>query len=382
MNIVFVAPRVHPNQTPIIDGLLAHGHKVYYLVQREANYENHAGAAVFTLKPSIISRACLKLAKEIKGDDYAERKSITYFCPKRSYLRSLLRKINPDVIVVRNRTLLSYIAYQECKKYNVKALLYNQTPIYEDINKNYVNPFLKKVVSSCFPKHRMTVVRYKNYPEEQLTYNRDETATFVPFVVRKTNAVKKQYCENSIVHIFDSGKYRDYKNHFFVVDLAKKLKENGYRDFQVTIQGQVENKEERTYYERLKRYIEDGGVSDKVRLLQGVPYDEMEKLFLENDLFILASKNEIANISILDAMMFGLVTISTSTNGTADYIIPGKTGEVYQAGDLDMLCKIVEHYINHKECVAEIGKAAHVYVKENYSFDNYYRAFTDIIKSI
>lgn len=48
-------------------------------------------------------------------------------------------------------------------------------------------------------------------------------------------------------------------------------------------------------------------------------------------------------------MMYGLLSISTSANGTADYIIPKKTGEVYESGSIDSLCDIIEYYIDPKE---------------------------------
>ena len=230
-----------------------------------------------------------------------------------------------------------------------------------------------------FPKKRMTVVEYKNYPSLNKEYKKDDNATFIPFVVRNINNAKDEYCKDNVVHIFDSGKYRDYKNHFFVVDLAKKLKNDKYSNFIVTIQGQVTNTEEQNYYDNLQKYIIDNDVSDKVRLLKGVPYEDMEKLFLDHDIFILASKSEVANISILDAMMYGLLTISTSANGTASYIVPNVTGQVYESNNIESLCNIIEYYLDNNLEIEKIGKYAHEYAKDKFSFDNYYKQFMELI---
>lgn len=380
MNIFFVAPRVHPNQTPIISGLIEKGHSVFYLVQRTGKYENHAGAKVVELKASKIFSAFQEIIKSTKGIDYAERKSIYYYLPQVNQIRRIFEENKPDVIIVRNRTILSLAALHAAKKYAPRTLLYNQTPEFEDINSQYINPRIKKLVSQLFPSKRMTVVRYKNYPLNGKEYRKDENATFIPFVVRKVNKIKTNYCEDGIVHIFDSGKYRDYKNHFFVVDAANKLKNDGYSDFVVTIQGQVENEEEEAYYQKLANYIESKDVADKVKLLRGVPYNEMENLFLDNDIYVLASKAEVANISIIDAMMYGLLSISTSANGTADYIIPKQTGEIYESGKLDSLCDVIKYYIDHKDMVQTVGKNAHDYAKEHFSFENYYKLLMSLIK--
>lgn len=379
MNIFFAAPRVHPNQVPVIEGFIKKGHNVFYLVQRKGEYEKHGDACVVTLKELSICMFFTKIIRKIRGNDYAERKGIYYFIPSIFELIRIFKKNRPDVIVVRDRTLFSLMILRIGKKYTNKIILYNQTAEYEEIGTTYINPTLKKTVSSFFPKKRMTVVEYKNYPSLNKEYKKDDNATFIPFVVRNINKRKDEYCKDNIVHIFDSGKYRNYKNHFFVVDLAKKLKNDGYTNFIITIQGQVTNVEEQDYFGQLTKYIIDNNVSDKIRLLKGVPYEDMEQLFLDNDIFVLASKSEVANVSILDAMMYSLLTISTSANGTASYIVPGVTGHVYESNNIESLCSVIEYYLDNIGEIEKIGKNAHEYVKDKFSFNNYYKQFMELI---
>ena len=43
------------------------------------------------------------------------------------------------------------------------------------------------------------------------------------------------------------------------------------------------------------------------------------------------------------------------------------------------MCDNIEYYIDHKEEVEIVGKKAHDYAKEHFSFENYYKLLMSVI---
>lgn len=382
LKILFVAPRVHQNQVPIIQGLINSGNEVSYFVQRKSKYESYDKANVFIIPALKIYKVLNNLIAKYKGLDYAEQKAIYYFIPDKKHIKSLLDKVSPEVVILRNRTIFSLMVYNECRKKNCKILLYNQTAKFSPIEEKTSNRLMVSIVKRLIPLKRITVVRYRDFPKNNMQYKEDKEAFFLPFVARKTDIKKQNYCSDGIVKILDSGKFRDYKNHFFVVDAAKQLVDLGYCNFRITIQGQMENDEEKMYFEKLQKYIEKNKLESYIELMSGLPYDEMEMLFLKHDAFVLASKREIANISIIDAMKYGLATISTSANGTSDYIIPEVTGYVYNSGDLTDLVQQLQKYLDNMNLLKEHGVQASKIISETCTFEKYYRILQEVIEKI
>lgn len=382
MKFLFVAPRVHPNQTPIISGLINNGHQVAFFVQNKEMYEEYSGAEIIIIRPAKKTTYLYKIIKIFKGDNFLKENKVDLFIPDVKQLKNELSRFRPDIVILRDMNLFSLAAFKLYNKNICKFILYNQAPKFShNSDESFgIKKFIKYFVSRLFPHTRITTVRYKDYPLYPSTYEDDANSFFLPFVVRDTSEIKSNYCTDGIVHLLDSGKYRDYKNHFFVVDAAVKLRGMGYKNFRLTIQGQAVSEEEKQYFNKLKDYIYANNATQYISLLPGMTYQEMEPLFIDNDIFILASKREVANISILDAMTYGLPVICTSANGTADYIIDGKSGDIYESGKLDSLVMKIKFYLDNEYCVKERGRYALDYAKKEFSFQAYYGKLLSIIK--
>ena len=109
------------------------------------------------------------------------------------------------------------------------------------------------------------------------------------------------------------------------------MKDKGWlKDIRFTILGQAGAPEEKQYMADLQTYIDENGIGEYVTLRTHIPYNQMRALYLENDVFILTSKEEQASIAILEAMADGLCAISTNLNGTAHYITEGSDGFFFE----------------------------------------------------
>nr|WP_237418556.1 glycosyltransferase family 4 protein [Halobacillus litoralis] len=273
------------------------------------------------------------------------------------------------------------LAYIICKVLGIECtLIYNQSPLYSHVASSQSN--LKKLIRKyLFPRVRITTVKSRNvnrFAENEKDYFIDEKDYFLPFVVEANHsAVEREYFKNGKINILDVGKYRDYKNHFVLVDAINKIKQKS--NLSVTIVGQVSNNEEKKYYNSLKEYIVNHNLDSIIKLKKNMKFNDMNDLYLTHDIFILPSKVETASISVLEAMANAMVTISTDENGTASYIKENINGNVFLSGNsFDLACKINE-YLNNKKLIPTHGNNSYCNIVENYSFENYYYTLNNIL---
>ena len=373
-----MAPRFHPNQYPIIEGLIKKGHSVVFCVTKIGPTEKHNGVTIELLNPNRFTTFLAKKWKK-KGDDYLEDKLVFWFCPTNKAIKEILAKYKPDVIIMRDRYLNSLKFYRQAKKNRIKCILYNQSPIYIEKH-GILRNLVEKIWFSFFPKVRISVCNYEEFPRSGVKYVKDPNAYFMPHVPRQI-IDSRSFFQNGIINIFDCGKYRPYKNHFCLVDAISIIKNRTvFNNFHVTIVGQAISKEEQDYFNRLNDYIKEKDLSTFFTLLNCVPYDDIPSFYLSCDLFILPSLTEQATVSILDSMSFGLATISTSKNGTADYIEPDKTGQIFNTNDPEDLANKIIIYLEKPDLIVEHGSQALREVKCNYSFDSYYKKLIRILE--
>jgi glycosyltransferase involved in cell wall biosynthesis len=91
----------------------------------------------------------------------------------------------------------------------------------------------------------------------------------------------------------------------------------------------------------------------------------------EIDIFVLPSRSEALSNSLLEAMACGCCPVASRVGGNPELIRHGENGMLFEAGDVDQLCHVLEPLIEHPglrqrlstraRCVAErfsIGASA------------------------
>lgn len=383
MKFLFVAPRFHTNQYPISRDLILDGHEVYYLVQSIGISEDHTYVQPRQMKSSVLSKIISKFLKKLYDKHEYESKMINHFIPSFFWMRKNIKDISPDVVILRDRIPSSLEANFACKTLGIKTvILYNQTGLYA--NKNKKDSFLKKIICSLFPRVRMTI-SYINDINEMKHHKSDlyikDHEYFIPYVgTPNTAAQDRKYFKDGLLNVLDVGKYRPYKNHYVLVDAVKLLHNEGKLDkIRFTILGQAASDIENKYFYDLKKYIEDNGLTALITLRKNIPYSEMESLYLDNDVFVLTSLVELASVSILETMSNALVPVSTSCNGTACYIKEGKTGFIFQTNDPKSLADTISYLSDNRDMIPEWGHNGYQDIKENYMFDNYKKALSELL---
>lgn len=375
--ILYVAPRYHTNQVPIINGWYGEGARVKFMAAYTGVIESHERVEFCQMKLSVLMRIALFFMRWLYDEDRMMYLRGKYFFPSIVDLYDQLKAFKPDVVIIRNYSLMALTFILVCRVLGIKnVVIYLQEPLYGDpLKSNRLKDFVR---NSFFPQAVFTPVWYKgDYRNKNRFSNRAKY--FVPLVCDKSQMVHSQYCTGEKIRILDIGKYRDYKNHFFVVDALSKVKHP--ENFEVTIIGQLSSKAEQDYHDRLGQYIKDKHLENMIHLRGHVAFNEMDKVYANSDVLLLASKNETAGMVILEAMAKGLCVISGFNCGLTSYIDEYKCGISFSEKQVGCLVEVLDNIAEDKSLVGDLGQKAQRIAKEEFCFEKYKEALNNLLKT-
>lgn len=370
MRFLYVAPRYHTNQIPIMKGLKEQGHAVSFFSHYAGKIEDYS-----CLTPEVIGYSKLFMAIDFlyvkllhRNDPKAADKKLLCGFPPIFWLSSKIKKCRPDIAIIRERSVYSMVTYLICRLYRIPAVLYNQSPLWVEEKKDIPH----RIVKSLTPKVRMTPVM--GNPGSGLV--REKNAFFVPFVMEvKLSPEQKTYYKDNVLHIFAVGKYEKRKNILMLSEVVNELSKK-YK-IHLTVAGECSTEFHKKYYRDVKQYIEKNQLQDKITLLKNLTREEMDREYEEADLFVIPSTLEPASISQLEAMAFSLPAICSDTNGTACYVKNGQNGFLFKDNDKEDLQRVMEQFMKHPELIKELGSKSYSDVKTNYQFKNYYEGIEE-----
>ena len=126
--------------------------------------------------------------------------------------------------------------------------------------------------------------------------------------------------------------------------------------------------------EPLESLIRKNGLQERVRLLGHIDRPGMDSLYAHADVVVLTSRSEGIPLVLMEAMIRSRVVVAPAITGIPEIIIPGKTGFLYEPGDLqDFVNRILflETLLHSEDRYARsalhwIQHAARVHVLHNF----------------
>lgn len=377
MNIIYVAPMFHTNQIPIVKGWLERGHQVFFICQYKGKTENHKYCTPYILGYSALFKFLLSIHEWF----YKSKKHLSAYpeafkdkCgfPPIFKLFQYLKKINPDVVILRERSMYSIFAYLICRICKINCILYNQTPLWD--NEPPRNDFAHRIVKSLTPSIRMTPV-FGNPDTGYL----DRQAVYIPFVIEpQQSPEEKKYFHNQRINILCVGKFEERKHHLMLLDIVRQLLPD--YPLHLTLVGEVSTQYHQNYYQEVQEYIAVNHLEDFVDCHTNCSPDRMSDFYRNADLFVLPSTGEFASISQLEAMSYSLPVIVSDTNGTACYIEEEKNGYLFKDKDAENLKEKIIKIISNRENILRMGAYSYLLVNEKYSFSNYQAKIEQLIQ--
>lgn len=370
MNIMYVAPRYHTNQVPIVKGWIEQGDRVMFLCQYSMKSEDYALLQPVILGYSKIFSMVLGIYRKIFKNKLEKAQvpmsfNVMFGLPPMVKIKRIIREFQPDIVIFRDRSVYNAVIYQYCRRKGIKGILYNQTPYYEaNIEKKDI---FHRVIRGTTPYIRMTPV---------LGHEGSDTAVkngtyYVPFVIEPylRDAEERRYFRDGGINIVCVGKYEKRKHHIELVNVISQLKEKS--EIRLTFIGECSRQLHEKYLEQLRERIKQNHLEDKTRILTNLSLNEVYGEYLNSDLFILPSTGEFASISQLEAMSCALPVVCSDTNGTADCVKEGRNGFLFRDKDFEDLRSKMECILQDRRKLTAMGKESYRIVQEEYNFKRY-----------
>ena len=375
MKVLYMSHRYHTNQNTIMKGWKEHGDEVCFLSQYAGKIEDYTYVKPIVVGYSPLFMPFYKLYVNVlaKNNPAAMDIRLKIGVPPILKLRKIIREFDPDLVIMRERSVYTICMTAICRFYKYPTILYVMNPVWEKQKKDLAHLIVWKLV----PKYRLTpsMVVGLDYTGKE----KDKCAFFAPYLMEPQLAPEeKQYMENGRIRILEVGKYEERKNHKMMVRAFERLA--GRYPVDLTIVGEVSNDFHRKYYAELEEYIASHGLNGRVTLKSNLKKADMMEEYKKADLFVLPSTGEPGSVTNLEGMAFSIPVICGEDNGTACYIKQGKTGYVFRDNDEDDLVEKMDSIVGDPNVLKKMGENAYRHVKKHFQFDSYYEKVERIME--
>ncbi|WP_433392342.1 glycosyltransferase [Micromonospora sp. KLBMP9576] len=119
---------------------------------------------------------------------------------------------------------------------------------------------------------------------------------------------------------------------------------------------------------RLRALAESCGVADRVKLLGGLPREELGRWYRSADLLVAAPWHEPFGLTPLEGMACGLPVVGTNVGGIADSVVDGLTGDLVPARDPRALGTAIRRLLADKVRRFTYATAALDRIRNQYSW--------------
>ncbi len=369
MRILFISRWYHPNHHPIVKSFQQEGHEVKFISLAEKEARNYS-----VLKPIVIGYSVLKgpieRIKSITGDDTESHP------PKLALLYKELTEFDPDVVVIRNYEIYSILSFliSKLKRYN--TVFHEQMEMCRPDNswkKALVNDIHQQVFGNGLI--RITPIKGDCSRYDPISY-----VYYFPFVIDpeiQCSFDEDSFFQGGNVNIIMVGKlWQKRKNHTHLLKIVDRLRDD--HELRVTLVGSLPEEKSDS---RIRTFIDDHDMENLVDIKANLPFEKLQNLYSEHDLFVLPSHSEPAAVSPLEAMANGLPVISSDDNGTRWYIEEGVNGYVFETGNLDDLEEKIRLVVGDRKKLVKMGENSYQIANENHHPDVYRDRFIDLIDS-
>ena len=315
MKIAIFLPRYHTNYIGVVQSLKNQKHQVKLYVYNTGFTENYSVIKPIFIKENILTKII---------NYFFNVKLNKFYLPNFYKFKKEIFKDPTDIIIMRsyNKLFMLYLLYLKLFN-NFQFILYHQTD-HQNLTKfNFSLKFIKfYLILKVFKiKVFSPIISLK----KKLFFKK---IFFLPFVSKVSYGDRKIKKSN---HFLIIGKFVKKKNHEMFVRAIKYL--DDMYNIKATIIGEVSTNEHRKEFTRIKNLITSLGLKNKIKLLKNIKNESIKDYYKKNHFFVLPTSEDLAPITIIEALGNGCMVLCSSTCGTKIYIKKGFNGFVFKNND-------------------------------------------------
>ena len=379
MHVLYTAPRFHTNQHFAVKALLNAGHEVSFLALTCGQSEEYGALPPTVLGFSGLYDMYLHIVglcrrRDLTGIPPGGGSRVNGMPPILKFWKEFRRR-RPSVVVIRDPfSRYGRLAVAVAALTGTQTILYTQRPMHGP--RGFMRPgkFLTSLIVWTTKAPWMTPVLGKT---DQ--YAAVKGCHYVPFVIEpQTTPRDKSWFKGNAFNILSIGKLQRRKNHRMFLDVVSLLSTR--YPIRATIIGECSTPDHQRELEDLKQHARRVGVANQVEFKVNLPFTEVQNQIREHDVFVLAARNELVGVSLLEAMSHSLPVICSDSAGAQSYVTPGENGFVFRTDNEMDLEVSLERILEDREKLIKMGARSHAIVVNNHSPETYVNALLSIVE--
>lgn len=184
---------------------------------------------------------------------------------------------------------------------------------------------------------------------------------------------------NDVVKIMWCARFIDWKHPELVVGLAKLLVNNNYTNFEITMIGG-----NTPMQDQIKKKIAENGLDKYIKIIEGVPNQEVRRLMKESNVFIITSDRKEGWGAVLnEAMGSGCAIVASNQIGSVPVLLKhGENGLIFRSKSVESLFYNVKVLLDDVSLRERLAVNAYSTVTGEWSVENVAKRFLLLSQSI
>ena len=141
-------------------------------------------------------------------------------------------------------------------------------------------------------------------------------------------------------------------------------------------------KDNQTFVDDLTSRISAAGLTDRIRFLGELPWEDVVRHYQALDLFAAPARWEGFGLTPLEAMACGVPVVATRVGAFETLIRDGETGSLVDANDQAGLTAAIAHWLDNPDAREAAGRAALTHVRSNHDIDGEARAIVAVYRKL
>ena len=137
-----------------------------------------------------------------------------------------------------------------------------------------------------------------------------------------------------------------------------------------------------SFTDELQARIAQAGLSDRIRFLGEVPWDQVVRNYQAIDLFAAPARWEGFGLTPLEAAACGVPTVAARVGAYETLIRDGETGSLVAREDVDALTDALARWLDDDAARQAAGQAARAHVAQNHAIEGEARAIVEVYRRL